>query len=88
MVILDSDHSCEHVLSELRLYAPLVSPGSSLVVEDTNINGHPVDPRFGAGPHEALELFLPEHPEFSRDAGCEKFYLTFNPGGFLRRDAA
>ena len=85
MVILDSDHTCEHVLSELRLYSDLVTPGSYLVVEDTNVNGHPVDPSFEPGPHEAVELLLPDHPDFTPDTECEKFFLTFNPGGYLLR---
>lgn len=84
MVILDSDHSRDHVLAELRAYAPLVTPGSYLVVEDTNI-GRPVEPELAPGPHEALEEFLRESPEFVRDLSREKFFLTFNPGGFLRR---
>jgi cephalosporin hydroxylase len=85
LVILDSDHSRDHVLAELHAYAPLVTDRSYLIVEDTNINGHPVFPTFGPGPHEATELFLAEHPEFTRDRACEKFFLTFNPGGFLQR---
>jgi cephalosporin hydroxylase len=85
MVILDSDHSRDHVLGELRAYARFVTPGSYLVVEDTNINGRPVERAFGPGPHEAVESFLREDPSFTRDTTCEKFFLTFNPGGFLRR---
>lgn len=85
MVILDSDHSYTHVSRELALYAPLVTPGSYLIVEDTNINGHPVLPAFGPGPAEAVAAFLPEHPEFTVDTTCEKFFFSFNPGGYLRR---
>jgi cephalosporin hydroxylase len=85
LVVLDSDHRAEHVLAEMRLYGPLVTPGSYLVVEDTNVNGHPVLPDFGPGPHEAVETFLRECPDFEADHTREKFLLTFNPGGFLRR---
>ena len=85
MVVLDSDHTKEHVGRELELLAPYVTPGSYLVVEDTNINGHPVYPTFGPGPHEAVSAFLQKHPEFVVDPTREKFLLTFNPGGFLRR---
>ena len=85
MVLLDSDHSRDHVLAELRAYAPLVTPGSYLVVEDTNINGHPVAPDFGPGPAEALEEFLRGESGFVVDRECEKFQLTFNPRGYLRR---
>jgi cephalosporin hydroxylase len=85
MVILDSDHARDHVLAELRAYAPLVTPGSYLVVEDTNINGRPIGRELGPGPHEAVDTFLSEAPGFARDVSREKFFLTFNPGGFLRR---
>lgn len=85
LVILDSDHSCSHVLEELRNYRQLVSPGSYLIVEDTCINGHPLLPDFGPGPMEAVETFLLEAPEYSPDRSREKLYLTFNPRGFLRR---
>lgn len=87
MVILDSDHRAEHVLEELRTYHPLVSPGSYLIVEDTNINGHPVLPNFGPGPMEALMQFLQENPDFEQDARGERHLLTFNPAGYLRRKA-
>jgi cephalosporin hydroxylase len=85
IVILDSDHSRDHVLNELRLYAPLVSAGSYLIVEDSNINGHPVVPDFGPGPAEAVTQFLSETDEFEVDRSREKFFLTFNPSGYLRK---
>jgi len=85
LVILDSDHSKEHVQAEMRAYADLVSVGSYLIVEDTNVNGHPVLPDFGPGPREAVEEFLEERPDFAVDADREKFLMTFNPMGYLRR---
>lgn len=88
LVILDSDHSRDHVLDELRIYSRFVTPGSYLVVEDTNVNGHPVMPEHGPGPMEALDEFLGETDEFEIEAAREKFFLTFNPRGFLRRRSA
>jgi cephalosporin hydroxylase len=85
MVVLDAAHNAEHVLEELRLYHQLVSPGSYLIVEDTNVNGNPVEPGFGPGPSEAIETFLSENDAFFVDTDMEKFHLTFNPGGFLQR---
>jgi cephalosporin hydroxylase len=85
MVALDSDHSRDHVARELECYAAVVTPGCYLIVEDTNINGHPVLEDFGPGPMEAVDAFLPAHPEFERDATREKLLMTFNPGGYLRR---
>jgi cephalosporin hydroxylase len=85
MVILDSDHKKDHVLDELRAYAPLVSTGAYLIVEDTNINGRPVFPGFGPGPGEAVDEFLAATPAFVRDLERERFFVTFNPGGYLRR---
>lgn len=85
MVLLDSDHSRDHVLRELELYAPLVTPGCYLVVEDTNVNGHPVVPGFGPGPMEALTAFLATTDDFEVDCSREKLLLTFNPSGYLRR---
>jgi cephalosporin hydroxylase len=83
MGILDSDHRRDHVLDELRIYKDIVTDGQYLIVEDTNLNGHPVAPEFGPGPMEALEAFLKENDEFEQDREMEKFYLTFNPGGYL-----
>jgi cephalosporin hydroxylase len=85
MVILDSDHTAGHVLEELRLWGDMVTPGSYLIVEDTNINGHPVYPGFGPGPAEAVRSFLAERRDFEVDTARHKFLMTWNPGGYLRR---
>ncbi len=85
MVILDSDHHHDHVLAEMRLYGPLVTPGCYMIVEDGNVNGHPVLPEHGPGPTEALATYLAENPPFEVDEGRERFLLTQNPGGYLRR---
>lgn len=85
MVILDSDHSEPHVSKELEAYADLVTPGSFLIVEDSNVNGHPIAPEFGPGPMEALDQFLVKRPDFVIDDRWDKFLLTFNPRGYLRR---
>jgi cephalosporin hydroxylase len=82
MIVLDSDHSKEHVLAELRAYAPLVTADCYLVVEDTI--GDQMAPGFG-GPGEAVEQFLAEDPSFVVDSECEKFLMTFNPAGYLKR---
>jgi cephalosporin hydroxylase len=73
------------VIEELRAYGPLVTPGEYLIVEDTNINGHPVAPQFGPGPMEAVDEFLAANDDFYIDDEREKFFMTFNPRGFLRR---
>ena len=85
MVVLDSDHHMDHVLEEMRLYGPLVTRGSYLVVEDTCLNGNPVERGYGPGPMEAVEAFLREDGRFEVDRGLERFMMTFNPRGFLRR---
>jgi len=85
MVILDSNHSQAHVTRELEAYAPLVSKNNYLIVEDTNLNGHPVNPSFGPGPMEAVKEFLKGHEEFMVDKSKEKFFVTFNPHGYLKK---
>lgn len=77
IVMLDSDHSKDHVLKELALYAPLVTVGGVLIVEDTNVEG----------PFQALQEWAPAHPEFRFEPMCEKFMLTFNRGGYFERIA-
>jgi cephalosporin hydroxylase len=85
MAVLDSDHHLEHVARELDRYGPLVSPGCYLIVQDTIVNGNPIRDDFGPGPAEAIQRWLPGHPEFSVDRSREKLMSSFQPGGYLRR---
>jgi cephalosporin hydroxylase len=85
MVVLDSDHHAGHVYDEIIAYSPLVQTGDYMIVEDTNVNGHPVWPDFGPGPMEAVEKFLSQNDEFVTDRRCERFLMTQYPRGFLRR---
>jgi cephalosporin hydroxylase len=83
LVILDSDHSQAHVEAELEVYAPLVPIGCYLVVEDSNIGRIRKD--LMPGPLEAIETFLANSDSFEIDREREKFLITFNRGGYLRR---
>lgn len=83
LVIHDADHRAERVLEDLRNYAPLVSPGSYMIVEDGIAdllpNGLP------SGPLAAVAQFLEEAPELEVDRSRERFGVTYNPLGYLRR---
>jgi cephalosporin hydroxylase len=88
MVILDSDHTEDHVHAEMTAYSPLVHVGDYMIVEDTNVNGHPAWPGFGPGPMEAVNRFLSQRQDFAVDVRCERFMMTLNPRGYLRRVSA
>lgn len=85
LVILDSNHTKNHVLAEMKAYSPLVSVGSYLIVQDTNVNGHPVLPNFGPGPMEAVQEFLASNEHFKSDVNAERLMLTLHPKGYLKR---
>lgn len=92
LVCLDSNHTGDHVLTELEAYAPLVSAGSYCVVFDTIVEDMPLELigdrpwRPGNSPKTAVRSFLSHHPEFEVDAGIENQLLaTVAPGGYLRR---
>lgn len=87
-VVLDSDHRASHVLAELSMLTPIMQSGDYVIVEDSNINGHPVQAGWGRGPMEAMDEFFAANPNtFRRDVEREsKFGWTFAPRGFLIRN--
>jgi cephalosporin hydroxylase len=92
MVCLDSNHTHEHVLAELKAYAPLTSVGSYCVVFDTIIEDMPEDSfpdrPWGRGnnPKTAVHSFVKSHPEFTIDEFIDKKLLvSVAVTGFLIR---
>ena len=85
LLILDSLHTKDHVLDELRAYWQIVPVGSYIIVQDSVIGGHPIAPNRGPGPWEAVEAFMKENDHFVIDKARERFLLTNNPNGFLKR---
>jgi len=91
MVILDSNHTHEHVLRELQMYSPLVTKGSYLLVMDTAVEDLPKDffpdRPWGPGdnPKTAVREFLAANRRFEVDREPEnKLLLTVAPEGFLK----
>lgn len=88
LVIHDANHSKKQVLEDLRAYAPLVSVGSYLIVEDGIVDVFRPYEALGVfyeGPLAATEEFLQSTKDFEVDVARERYLLTYNPRGFLRR---
>jgi cephalosporin hydroxylase len=92
LVVLDSNHTHEHVLAELEAYAPLTTVGSYCVVFDTIIEDLPADMfpdrPWGPGnnPKTAVHEYLKTHPEFEIDKRIDhKLLISVAPDGYLRR---
>jgi cephalosporin hydroxylase len=92
LISLDSNHTHEHVLEELKAYAPLTSVGSYCVVFDTFVedvpqdvfNNRPWGP--GDNPKTAVWEYLKTHPEFEIDKSIQnKLLITVAPDGYLKR---
>lgn len=91
MLMLDSNHTHDHVLEELRLYSPLVSKDSYIIVSDTIVEDIPVQDHrarpWGPGdnPKTAVNAFLKENDRFELDPYYNgKMLVTFDKGGYLR----
>jgi len=91
MVVLDSNHTLEHVLKELELYSPFVTKGSYLVVFDTIINQMPESFFTNRpwnkdnNPQKAIEKFLKKNNRFKIDRMIDKkLLITVAPGGYLK----
>ncbi|HEV2071626.1 MAG TPA: CmcI family methyltransferase [Acidimicrobiales bacterium] len=90
LVIHDADHHEEQVLEDLLAYAPLVSVGSYLIVEDGIVDLFGPHESLGVlygGPLPATQEFLRRNSGFQVDSERERYLLTYNPRGFLRRVA-
>lgn len=92
LVSLDSNHTHEHVLAELKAYAPLVSEGSYCVVFDTIVEDMPAELSKdrpwapGNNPKTAVWEYIKSNPEFQIDKGIsDKLLITVAPDGFLKR---
>ena len=92
VVVLDSNHTHDHVLAELRAYASLTSVGSYCVVFDTIVEDLPAEIYpdrpwdVGNNPKTAVHAFLQENNDFEVDRGMEaKIQISVAPGGYLRR---
>lgn len=91
LVILDSNHTHEHVLRELELYSPFVTKGNYLVVFDTLIEDMPDDLindrpwKKGNNPKTAVQQFLEGTDHFDIDKDIEaKILITVAPDGYLK----
>jgi cephalosporin hydroxylase len=85
LAILGTASSKRKMMMEFDLVADLVPVGSYVIFEDTIVGGHPVWPSFGPGPYEAIIDLLAVHPGFVSDTTRERFGVTFNRNGFVKR---
>lgn len=97
LVVLDANHSKEHVLAELEAYSPLVAPGSYIVAMDgimETLAGAPrsMDDWAWNNPKAAAEEFVRLHPEFRMvepefvfNEGSVSRRVTYWPAGYLKR---
>ena len=84
LIIEDSAHTYSNTLNVLRTFGSLVSKGSYFIVEDS-ICHHGLNVGPNPGPYEAIESFLKENKNFISDREKERFLVTWNPKGYLKK---
>ena len=92
IIILDSNHTKDHVLKELRFYSKLLNKGDYLIVMDTVIEfinqkfNKKKNFRKGNSPYNATKIFLRDNNDYIVDDYYEnKSFLTGARNGFLRK---
>ena len=88
LVIHDGDHRKDPCLKDLRAYSKFVTLNSYLIVEDGIIDLSTPGDGIGTlepGPLAAIQQFVSENPHFVIDEDRERYLLTYNPRGFLKR---
>lgn len=87
LIIEDSSHTYENTLEILKLYSTLVTKDSYFIVEDSIIStGLEVNYiKHGGGPYRAINEFISQNNTFIVDRSREKFIVTWNPKGFLKK---
>lgn len=94
LVVLDSNHTHDHVLAELEMYAPFVTAGSYIVAFDTIVEnlpenylpGHQRPWGLGDNPMTAVKDFIQTHPQFEIDTAINhKLMISVAPDGYLKR---
>ena len=68
----------------LNVYCALVKPGGYFIVED-GICHHGLEGGPYPGPYEAIEDFVRQNEHFVIDRSRERFLITWNPKGYLKR---
>jgi cephalosporin hydroxylase len=94
LVVLDSNHTHDHVLAELEMYSPFVTAGSYIVAFDTIVEnlpenylpGHQRPWGLGDNPMTAVKDFIKAHPQFEIDTAINnKLMISVAPDGYLKR---
>ena len=90
MIIHDADHTKSMVLADLHSYADLVSKDSYFIVEDGIVDLFAQgtllgDVMGGPGPLPAIREFIVADQRFVIDRQCERYLLTYNPNGYLKK---
>ena len=88
LIVHDANHSRDSVFQHLQIYWHLVTVGSYFIIEDGLRDLFTPNDSIGSfndGPLPAIEQFLAKNKNFAVDEECERYILTYNPRGFLKR---